>query len=437
MPILRPRALVLLLSGVLALDAGTVLAQDTTWREGVRINGIYAGRGTKPGILVLPVAGPDGDSLRAIFMRDFEYGHRLTVVALAAASVPPANPNGSLNYPLYAQLGANALLQVAPTSYGISVVIHDVGGRQVARAKSFPLPSPSLSAAWRMAVHSIADDVEQQLTGVRGISATRVLYVSQGRVWQVDADGANPTPLSGAVGAMSPTWNPKGTHIAFTSLTSAGARIVIRESGGATRTLSTGRGLSASPAFSPDGSTMVYSYGEENGIDLVAVNAFGTDVPRRITIGRGSDNTSPTFSPDGRRIAFTTNRAGRIDIYVSDADGTNAEPLMPFDFGDQRYRSDPDWSPDGRLVAFQSQIGGTFQIMTVNVRDRTVRGHTSTSLNENASFAPDSRHIVFTSRRSGERQLWVVDIESNEVRQLTKAPGGARLGAWSPPLATR
>ncbi len=437
MTFLRRGALALVLPCALGLTARHAQAQDTTWREGVRISGIYAGRGAKPGILVLPVSGVDGDSLRAMFTRDFEYGHRLTVIDLAAGAVPPANANGSLNYPLYAQFGANALLQVSPTSFGISVVIHDVGGRQVARSKSFPLPSPSQSPSWRLAVHNIADDVEQQLTGVRGISATRILYTSQGRVFQVDADGANPIPLSGVVGAMSPSWNPKGSHIAFASLANAAARIVIRETGGATRTLATGRGLSFNPVFSPDGNTLVYSYGEENGIDLVAVNGMGTDVPRRITIGRGSDNMSPTFSPDGRRIAFTTNRAGKIEVYVSDADGTNAEPLMPFDFGDQRYRSDPDWSPDGRLVAFQSQIGGSFQIMTVNVRDRTVNRHTSTSVNENASFAPDSRHIVFTSARSGMKQLWIVDIESNEVRQLTKAPGGARFGAWSPSLGTR
>ncbi len=437
MTCIRRGTLALVLPGVLALLPHRAPAQDTTWREGVRINVILPGRGAKPGILVLPIVGTDADSVRAIFTRDFDYGHRLTVIDMPAASVPPPNANGTLNYPLYAQLGANALLQVSPTSFGITVVIHDVAARQVARSKSFPLPSPSQSPSWRLALHTIADDVEQQLTGVRGISATRILYTSQGRVFQIDSDGANPTPLSGVVGAMSPSWNPKGTHIAFTSLTNSGAKLVIRESGGATRTLATGRGMSANPVFSPDGNTMVYSYGEENGIDLVAVNAFGTDTPRRVTIGRGSDNLSPTFSPDGRRIAFTTNRAGRIDIYVSDADGTNAEPLMPFDFGDQRYRSDPDWSPDGRLVAFQSQIGGSFQIMTVNVRDRNVSRHTSTGVNEMASFAPDSRHIVFASARSGVRQLWVLDIESNDVRQLTKAAGGARFGAWSPSLSTR
>ncbi len=421
-----------LVHGALSVHSRDAAAQDTTWREGVRISGAYARRTGKPGLLVLPVTSAEGDSLRRIFSRDFTHGDRIAVIDMPAASVPPANPNGTLNYPLFAQLGADLLLQVSPTSFGIQVVVHSVGDRKVERSQSFPLPQPAYSADWRLALHTIADDVEEMVTGERGISATRILYVSQGRVWQIDADGANPTALTGDVRAYSPTWHPAGAHIAYTSITATGARVVIRESGGATRALSTGSGLAQSPVFSRDGNTLVYSSGNDAGTDLVAVNPFASEPPRRISIGRGSDNMSPTFSRDGRRIAYTTNRLGRIDIYLSDSDGTNAEALMPF--MEPAYRSDPDWSPDGRLIAFQMQFGGNFQVMTMNVRDRTVKQVTSDGVNENASFAPDSRHVVFTSTRSGVPQLWVMDLVSGTARQLTYGNARARHAAWSPSL---
>lgn len=414
-----------------------VQAQDTTWKEGVRITGIYT-PGSKPGLLVMPIAGPDGDSLRAILQRDFQNGDRINVIAVDAATVPPPNESGMYNYPLYARLGANALLQVTPAAYGVRVVIHNVGRAQVERSRDFPLPTPSLSRDWRLGVHLISDEVERAITGVQGIASTRIAYVSQGRVWQIDSDGANPTPITENVSAMSPVWNSRATHVAYTSLTDAGARVVIRELGGSSRVLnSSPGGMTASPAFAPDGNTLVYSHGRESGTDLYAVNAFGSEPARRITVGRGSDNTSATFSPDGRRIAFTTNRQGRPDVYISDADGTNAEPLIPFNIGDQSYRSDPDWSPDGRLIAFQSQVAGSFQLMTASPRDRAIKMLTSTGVNENASWAPDSRHIVFTSSRGGSRQLWIVDIESGTFRQLTHASGGARHGSWSPHLKLR
>jgi TolB protein len=305
--------------------------------------------------------------------------------------------------------------------------------------REFNLAQPPLAPEWRLSLHQVADEMEQWITGVRGIAATRILYESRNRIWQVDADGANPEALTNGSSAIvvSPVWHPKATHIAYAALNNGRWQIVIREEGGATRVLpTTPGGLNTTPVFSPDGSTIVYGHAEESGTDLYATNAFASEPARRITVGRGSSNTAPTFSPDGRRIAFTSDRNGHPEVYISDADGTNADLLTLGNVGES-YRSEPDWSPDGRMIAFVSQIAGKFQIMTIGLRDRAVKRYTSEGVNEQPSWAPDSRHLVFTSNRGGSKQLWVVDIESGTFRQLTHAPGSARLGAWSPPLRPR
>lgn len=424
------------MAAMLALAALPAHAQDTTQQKGVRIGLTYQ-PGTKPGVVVLPVRGAWGDSIQAMLQRDFDYGDRIEVIGGQGATSASAGPQAgtAMNYPFWKTLGAAALVQATLTPTGVHVVLHDVAGQRVAQVQDFTLPETVGSDAWRLAVHGVADEAERWISGTRGIAQTRMLYVRGGRVYVIDSDGAGDRAITEAGTALSPAWHPSGRYVAYSVFTDRGTRIVIRDlSTGQARALATTPGgLNITPEFSPDGNSLVYAHGEEEGTDLVVTDALGNAPARRITVGRGTDNVSPSFSPDGRRIAFTSGRSGHPEVYIADADGSNAELLTPFNFGDQNYRSNPAWSPDGRQVAFQSQIDGRFQIMTINLRDRSVKQLTSEGINEDASWAPDGRHLVFTSTRTGMKQLFVLDVESGRARQLTRA-GGARLAAWSRPL---
>ncbi|MDX2184125.1 MAG: hypothetical protein SFW08_09085 [Gemmatimonadaceae bacterium] len=417
--------------GAVAVGVGLLTASAGAQDPGVRIGLTYEA-GVKPGVMVLPVRGLGGDSIRVMLQRDLENGDRVEIIA--GDGPPPLTVNGrsqALNYGLYATLRVAAVVEAVITaSGGVRVQVHDVGLRKVADTREGPLPTPLFGDAWRQGVHRIADEVEQSITGVRGIAATRVLFVKDRRVWRIDSDGANATPVSDA-GALSPAWHPSGRQFTYSQFASEGTRLVTQEFGGSPKPVAgTGRGLHITPAWSPDGATLVWATGDGDGTDLVArTTGDATTVP--VTVGRGTDNVSPTFAPDGRRLAFTSGRSGHPEVYISDADGTNAELLTAFAFGDRAYRSNPSWSPDGRAVAFQSQLDGRFQIVTITLRDRTTKQHTSDGENEDPSWAPDGRHLVFTSTRSGTRELWVLDTESGRLRQLTRG-GGARMAAWGP-----
>jgi hypothetical protein len=67
----RPGATVLMAALALVLRGEFLSAQDSSTT--VRIGLTYAA-GTKPGVLVLPVSGENGDSVRAIIQRDLDYG---------------------------------------------------------------------------------------------------------------------------------------------------------------------------------------------------------------------------------------------------------------------------------------------------------------------------------------------------------------------------
>src|SRR5438046_419680 len=106
-------------AAIAAAAACVVHAQDTT--KGVRI-GLRYDPSAKPGVLVLPIPGSAGDSLRAILERDLDYSDRLSVIRLTGGegvlptSRTPAGAPVPLNYPLFARLGAAAILQVTPTA---------------------------------------------------------------------------------------------------------------------------------------------------------------------------------------------------------------------------------------------------------------------------------------------------------------------------------
>lgn len=416
-----------MLGSMLALAPTPALAQDQP--PGVSMRLTYR-PGQKTGLLVQNIAGPMGDSLTAILSRDLDFSDRFTMVP--ATSV--AAPVGPANYALYARLGVDGVIQATLMPSGwLRVALHDVAKKLVVNQKDFPLPAPAGSSTWRMGVHGVADGIEEWITGQRGIAQTRIAFTRDDRVWTVDSDGQNVTPVT--PNGMSPQWTPNGRAIVYSVLDGKRDPIMITDlATGAQRVLASEPGTqSMSPGVSPDGRTVAYARVSESVTDIYMVPIEG-GAPRRVTVNRGrSISVQPSFSPDGQRFVFSSDRSGNNDVYMSHVDGTNTDVLSAATFGDRGNRTGPDWSPDGRLVAFQSLNGNSKQIMTVNLRDQAIRAVATDGRNDDPSWAPDSRHLVITSDRSGVRQLWIVDIETGRTRQLTRG-SAARLSSWSPRL---
>ena len=432
--IIRSRAVFFFVFAVAFFAATALRAQDTT-NTGVRL-GLSYQAGTKPGVIVLPVADDEEDSLRTIVQRDLDYSDRMNVIDLDRSTVSglvPA-PGEKINFELVAKFGAALLVRMTPTTQGLHVAAYDVARGQLLQSEHFLFDRRDRD--WRFALHGVSDQIEQWVFGKRGMAQTRIAYVNNGELKIVDSDGAETRAITTGRGALSPAWSPTGESVVFTVLGNTGTQVQeLDVRTGKTRRVSQIRaGLNITPVYQPGGNAILYAQGTGNGTDLVlATLALDSSRPKKITIGRGTDNTSPSYSPDGTQIAFISGRSGSPQVYIMDADGSNVQLLTPYKAGVRSYRASPDWSPDGRAVAYEQQ-NGNFQIWMVDVRDRVPKQLTNEGENEDPSWAPDGRHIVFTSTRSGDKQLWILDTESGRARQLTHARG-ARLAAWSPILA--
>jgi Tol biopolymer transport system component/DNA-binding winged helix-turn-helix (wHTH) protein len=113
-------------------------------------------------------------------------------------------------------------------------------------------------------------------------------------------------------------------------------------------------GFEVCPAFSPDGSQIVFAWNGDpesgsKGFDLY-VKVIGSENFLRLT-HHPSERICPAWSPDGRQIAFNRISGADTGVYVVPALGGPERKLrsirIPFE-----STAPISWSPDGKLIAF-------------------------------------------------------------------------------------
>jgi Tol biopolymer transport system component len=140
---------------------------------------------------------------------------------------------------------------------------------------------------------------------------SQLAFVRGENIWIVNADGSHPHALmhSGpAFGNYHPAWSPDGSRIAYWrgSINSpdggpADAEIyTIPADGGTPARLTRDDVPSIEPAWSPDGTLIVYRTQDPD--DLVVMRADGSH-PQRVTPD-WTNPWAPAWSPDGSKIAF-------------------------------------------------------------------------------------------------------------------------------------
>ena len=203
----------------------------------------------------------------------------------------------------------------------------------------------------------------------------------------------------------APAFSPDGESIAFRSERQGGGIFMMGRTGESVRRL-TDAGYS--PAWSPDGTRIVYAtdatnvYGRVMVSELWMVNV-ATGEKQKIFDG---DAVQPSWSPHGLRIAYWKSfggHTGQRDISTIPAAGGAPVPVTV----DTAIDWSPIWSPDGRSLFFSSNRGGTMNLWRVPIDERT--GATlgppealtaPTSSASLMSMSADGRSIAYTALTS-------------------------------------
>lgn len=317
----------------------------------------------------------------------------------------------------------------------LSYALYDV--RRQDRMLDGKLQAKIDSDELRLLAHRLSDELHLKLSGMRGLAATRIAYVSSrqqsGRLRHflhvTDADGRrDQVIISSDQPLLSPTWSPRGDELAYVSF-EKGHPQVFRYNlrSGRRRALFGGGEHSSSPAWSPDGRRIAMTLAREGNVDIYLLELASGRL-RRLTRHRGID-TEPAWTPDGRDLIFTSDRGGAPQIYRLQVNRRGSVRRLSME-GDYNARAAP--LPDGSGVLMVHGSQGDYHIAHQDFATGKVQILTDTQLDESPSIAPNGDMLIYASNHKGRGVLSLLSLSHGGVARLSVRNGRVGEPAWSP-----
>jgi TolB protein len=240
---------------------------------------------------------------------------------------------------------------------------------------------------------------------------------------------------NGPARAQNPAWSPDGSVVVYDKdVPSKQSWTVVRPSRDPRYELIDGTPFNTfSAAFGPDGRWIVYQ--SDGQLTRVALDGTGSRV---IFDGSGhhSGLGKVALSADGRKVAFevsdTAHPETMTQLAVMDSDGSHFRVVTR----DRAYNQFPGFSPDGSELVYCVSTRENGQRVERGLRILSLANGSVINLTSDwdntPAWSPRGDRIAFTSFKSGDFEIYTIRPDGTGLRQLTHTHGNDAHPVWSP-----
>ncbi|HEY1909671.1 MAG TPA: hypothetical protein VGG73_02010 [Vicinamibacterales bacterium] len=187
-------------------------------------------------------------------------------------------------------------------------------------------------------------------------------------------------------------------------------------------------------SWSPKGDRLAYFVRTEKERTLIIQNVLTAKIEVRVPMKTVDEPESPAFSPDGKTVVFAGLRGAVGDIFTVDLANSNITNLTSDAFAD----SGPTYSLDGTFIIYNARISGNQKLFRLDLDTKKKTQITFGTQDETAAQFISNDLIVFSStatdpavplepevaKNGNIYNIWTLDLKTNELRQYTDALGG-------------
>ena len=314
---------------------------------------------------------------------------------------------------------------------GISIsVVYDIfdinKGKKIRTSTVYGIPNKN-----RQLGHYVSDGIYEEITGMKGISSTKILYVTENKNFNLmvaDADGSNEQILLKSNDPIiSPAWSPDSKKVAYVSFETGMAKVYIQDIATGERELAIENSSQiSSPSWSPDGKFLSLTMYQDGNAEIYILNLKNRNLTR--LTNHFSIDTESSWSPKGSKIMFTSGRSGSPQLYEIDLRRFNAKPKrITFD---GNYNAKGSYLPNNEGFIFVHRENKNFQIAIKYFNENFIRPLTNAQLDESPSISPNGNVIVYAIKYDGMSLLAGVTLSGAKFRLPAKM-GFVREPAWS------